>query len=491
MTPIITISAIAGYFILLFGISAATARKGGTAKSFFNGDRKMPWGIVAFASLGAAISGVTFISVPGMTVTKGYSYLQMALGFVAGYCVIAWVLIPLYYRRNLLSIYGFLNERFGRTVYKTGAGYFFVSKLLGASVRFFVVCAVLQPLVFTPIGIPFSANVIITVALIWLYTKQGGVRTIIYTDLIKSFCLVATVIISVTVIAKSMGWNISDTITAIRNHPTSRILYLDNPMEPTYFWKQFIAGIFLAIAMNGLDQDIMQRHLTCRNWHDSAKNMITGGVIQLVIIALFLALGTMLVIYATESGLNIPQNTDELFATVATSSGMPVLIGIIFVIGLISASYSAAASALTALTTSFTIDILGTDDADNEKLTKTRKTIHPLMALLMVVCIIIFHELSSNDAISAVYTLASYTYGPLLGLFAFGLLSNRRPPEKPVAAICILSPVLSLITAQLLQQNAGYSMGFELLLLNAFFTMAGMWISLLPQTLTNYGQRPA
>lgn len=495
MSPLSVIIIIAAYFALLLVVSWLAAR-GAVNSTFFTGDRRMPWGVVAFATLGAAISGVTFISVPGMVVGKSYSYLQMVLGFVAGYAVIGSVLLPLFYRRNLISIYGYLEERFGRPVYKAGALLFFVSKLLGAAVRFYVVCAVLQLLVFAPLGIGFAVNVAVTVALILLYTMRGGVKSLIWTDLIKSACLIGSVVLAILFIARSLGMGIADTVGAVASHPSSRIFFFDDPLSPNYFWKQFVAGAFMAIAMNGLDQDMMQRHLTCRNWRDSRKNMLTGAAVQVFVIALFLVLGTMLVIYAGHAGLEIPEKTDELFGMVATSPAMPAALGVVFVIGLISAAYSAAASALTSLTTSFTLDILEAHrrEASEQRLASTRRRVHLAMAVALCVVIFLFHLLSNDDAISAVYTLASYTYGPLLGLFAFGLSVRRRPAPVAAAAVCLLSPLLSLAIVRALSACAGYETGFELLLINAALTFAGLWaVCFVSQsvTLSDNGTRPA
>lgn len=444
----------------------------------------MPWGVVAFATLGAAISGVTFISVPGMVAAKGYSYLQMILGFVAGYAIIGCVLLPLYYKRNLVSIYGYLQERFGRPVYKTGALFFFISKLLGAGVRFYVVCAVLQLLVFAPLGVPFAVNVAVTVALIWLYTMSAGVKAVIFTDLLKSFCLIASVVLSIRFIARELGLGFGDTIAAVTAHEGSHIFFFDNPMEATYFWKQFIAGVFMAIAMNGLDQDMMQRHLACRDWHASRKNMITSAVMQVPVIALFLMLGTMLLLYVEHTSMAMPEKSDELFGAVATSPLMPPVLGALFVVGLVSAAYSAAASALTSLTTSFTIDILETDieSADTAAVRRTRQRVHIAMSVALAAVIIAFFYLNNDDAISAVYTLASYTYGPLLGLFAFGLLCAWRPGAIIASAVCVAAPVLSYAVVKWLEGH-GYHTGFELLLINAAITMAGLAISALAKAL--------
>ena len=407
--PVIIILTIVGYFILLLAISYFAGR-GSSNSTFFTGNRRTPWPLVAFAMVGAAISGVTFISVPGMVVGKGYAYLQMVLGFIVGYFAIAFVLVPMFYRRNLISIYGYLEERFGRSTYRTGAWFFFISKMLGAAVRFFVVCAVLQLLVFSPLHIPFIFNVIVTIALIWLYTVQGGVKAVIWTDTLKSFCLIMSVVLCIYFVATNLGFSFGEMVSAISDHPTSRMFFFDNPKEGTYFWKQFIAGVFMAIAMTGLDQDMMQRNLACKNSSQSQKNMIVSGITQFFVIALFLLLGTLMVIFLDRNGIDVPPKTDDIFGMVATHESMPVIVGVLFVLGLVAAAYSAAGSALTSLTTSFTVDILQAHKKQEEKrVTRTRKIVHIAMSVVMGAVIVAFYYLSDQDAISAVYTLASYT----------------------------------------------------------------------------------
>lgn len=476
MSPTLVVITIVVYFLLLIGISKWVSR-GSDNSTFFTGKRNNHWLLVSIAMIGAPISGVTFISVPGMVAGKGYAYLQMALGFIVGYFVIAFVLVPLFYRKNLISIYGYLEDRFGSSTYKSGAWLFFVSKLLGASVRFFVVCAVLQMLVFSPLHIPFVFNVIVTIALIWLYTVQGGVKTVIWTDTLKSFCLVMSVILCIYFVSQNLGFSFGEMTDAIASHHTSRMFFFDNPMESSYFWKQFLAGVFMAIAMTGLDQDMMQRNLACRNSAQSQKNMIVASVVQFFVIALFLLLGTLMVVFLDRNGIDMPAKTDDIFGMVATHPDIPVIVGIMFVLGLIAASYSAAGSALTSLTTSYTIDIMGAHKKKDEKgLTKTRKTVHFIMSALMGAVIILFYYISEEDAISAVYILASYTYGPILGLFVFGLLGSKPVRDKLVPLVCIVAPVLSWCTQYVLKHFWGYETGFELLLMNAAYTVIGLFL---------------
>ena len=474
--PVIVILTIAAYFLLLMLVGRLSAR-GADNSTFFTGGRTAPWPVVAFAMVGAMISGVTFISVPGMVVGKGYAYLQMVLGFIVGYVVIAFVLVPLFYRRNLISIYGYLEERFGRGTYRTGAWFFFASKMLGAAVRFFVVCAVLQLLVFEPLHIPFIFNVVATIALIWLYTVNGGVKTLIWTDTLKSFCLIASVVLCIHFVARNLGLGFGGMVDAIGSHYSSRMFFFDDPMAGTYFWKQFLAGVFMAIATNGLDQDMMQRNLACRDSRQSQKNMIVSGISQFFVVALFLLLGTLLVIFLEKNNIAIPEKTDDIFGMVATHSAMPAVVGILFVLGLVSAAYSAAGSALTSLTTSFTVDILGAHrtKADDE-LTRTRHRVHVAMSVIMGAIIVLFYYMSNQDAISAVYTLASYTYGPILGLFVFGLALGRPVRDRWVPWVCVAAPALSWFTQWALARWCGYETSFELLLINAAYTFIGLFL---------------
>ena len=474
MTPSIVIITIVAYFCLLLTISYFASRKSDNA-TFFTGNRKTPWILVSIAMIGAAISGVTFISVPGMVVKSGYSYLQMVLGFIVGYFLIAFVLVPMFYKRNLVSIYGYLEERFGVSTYKSGAVFFFISKMLGASVRFLVVCVVLQTLVCEPWGIPFYINVIATIALIWLYTMQGGVKTLIWTDTLKSICLITSVILCIYFIAQNLGFSFEEMISAVSGDETSKVFFFDNPKEGTYFWKQFLAGVFMVIATTGLDQDMMQRNLACKDSKESQKNMIVSSIMQFFVIALFLILGTLLVMYLNKNGIAIPEKSDEIFGLVASNPAMPLIVGILFILGLISAAYSAAGSALTSLTTSFTVDILdGQKRYDDKKLTIVRKLVHIGMSVLMGIVIIIFYYASNQDAISAVYTLASYTYGPILGLFIFGMFCKMPVRDKLVPIACVAAPVLSYYVQDFLKVQYGYQTSFELLLINAVLTMIGL-----------------
>ncbi|WP_303071762.1 sodium:solute symporter, partial [Bacteroides nordii] len=405
----------------------------------------------------------------------GFSYLQMVLGFVAGQIIIAFVLIPLFYRMNLVSIYEYLENRFGISSYKTGAWFFFISKMLGAAVRLFLVCLTLQLLVFEPFHLPFILNVIITVALVWLYTFRGGVKSLIWTDSLKTFCLVVSVVLCIYYIASDLHLGFGSMIATISENDFSRMFFFDDVNDKRYFFKQFLAGVFTMIAMTGLDQDMMQRNLSCKNFKDSQKNMITSGISQFFVILLFLMLGVLLYIFTARQGIENPEKSDELFPMIATGDYFPAIVGVLFIIGLISAAYSAAGSALTALTTSFTVDILGAKNKAENELVKIRKRVHIGMAVTMGVVIFVFNLLNNTSVIDAVYILASYTYGPILGLFAFGIFTKKQVRDKYIPWVAIASPILCFI----LQKNSerwfnGYQFSYELLIFNALFTFIGL-----------------
>ncbi|WP_346695369.1 sodium:solute symporter [Barnesiella viscericola] len=474
MTPVVVLITIFAYFIVLFSISYAVGRRA-DSQGFFVGNRRSPWFVVAFAMIGSMISGVTFISVPGMVAASGFSYLQMVLGFVVGQLLIAYVLVPLFYRMNVVSIYEYLENRFGIASYRTGAWFFFISKMLGAAVRLFLVCVVLQLLVFEPLHLPFVLNVVFTVGLVWLYTFRGGVKSLIWTDTLKTVCLVVSVVLCIYYIARGLHLDLGGLWQTIRGSEMSQMFFFDDVNDKRYFFKQFLAGVFTVIAMNGLDQDMMQRNLSCRNSRDSQKNMITSGIAQFFVNALFLMLGVLLYVYASAYGIAIPAKSDELFPWIATQGYFPGIVGILFVVGLISSAYSAAGSALTALTTSFTVDILGVKGKSEEQVSHLRKRVHIGMAVVMGVVIFIFNVLNNTSVIDAVYTLASYTYGPILGLFAFGLSVKTPVRDRYIPLVAIVSPILCFILDRHSQEwFGGYSFSYELLILNALFTYIGL-----------------
>ena len=471
MNPLTILFVIAGYFALLFFISYLAGRKADNA-GFFSGNRSSNWLLVAMSTIGAAISGVTFVSVPGMVATSGWAYMQMVLGFTVGQFLIAYVLIPLYYKLNLTSIYQYLQQRFGMSTYKSGAWLFFVSKMLGASVRLFVVSEVLQLLVFDKLAVPvpFWVNAIITVLIVYLCTFKGGVKSLIWTDLLKTCCLILSVALSIYFVLRAGvnidGWSSSD---------MTRVFFFDNPKEGTYFWKQFLAGIFLVIATTGLDQDLMQRTLSCKNPRESQKNIIVGALMQIIVIGLFLFLGYLLYTYAAQTGVAEVANLkgDEVFPFLATGNYFPVIVGVLFIIGFIAAAYSAAGGALTALTTSFTVDILNKEN--DAKLTKVRTLVHIGMAILMAVCIYVIHLLNDESVIQTVYKVASYTYGPLLGMFCFGILTKKQVRDRWIPLVVVLAPIITwVIDVNSVEWFNGYVFSHERLILNALLTFIGM-----------------
>lgn len=475
MSPLVILITILLYFVLLFGISFYTGRKADNA-GFFSGNRKSPWYVVAFSTIGAAISGVTFVSVPGMVATAQFSYMQMVLGFAVGQLIIAFILIPLFYKMNLTSIYQYLENRFGLSSYKTGAWFFFISKMLGAAIRLFIVCIVLQLLVFEPLQLPFLLNVIFTVGLVWLYTFQGGVKSLIWTDSLKTFCLIITIGLCIYYIASNLDLNFSGMIAMTKDSGMGKIFFFDDINDPRHFLKQFFAGVFTVIATTGLDQDMMQKTLSCKNPKDSQKNMVTGGILQIFIILLFLMLGVLLYTFAFQNQIALPEKGDEVFPFLATGNYFPSIVGILFIIGLIAAAYAAAGSALTALTTSFTVDILESPKKKTEsEVTSIRKKVHIGMAITMGIVIFIINILNNESVINTVYMLASYTYGPILGMFIFGIFSKKRVKDKYVPIVALLSPVICFI----LDINSkewfnGYQFSHERLIFNAVFTIIGL-----------------
>lgn len=471
MTPIIILITVGIYFLVQLAI--AFRKKQTNNADFFSGSRQSKWYIVAFAMIGASISGVTYVSVPGMVSKSGFGYLQLVLGFIVGQLIIAFVLTPLFYRMKLTSVYEYLSNRFGLFSYHTGAWFFFISKMLGAAIRLFLVCFILQMLAFEPLSIPFYINVIISVTFVWLYTFRGGVKSVIWADVIKTFCLIISVILCIYFIAKNMGFTFTNTLQAISQSNMSKMFFFDNPNDKQFFFKQFLAGIFTMIATNGLDQDMMQRNLSCRNSKESQKNMIFSIILQFVVVAAFLMLGVLLYLFANQN--HITETGDKLFPTITTGGYLPVIVGILFIIGLVSSAYNAAGSALTSLTTSFTIDILGAH-TQNEKHTKElRYRIHIIMAGIMALAIIGFNLLNSTTIVDAVYTLVSYTYGPILGMFAFGIITKSQVRDKFVPLVATAAPILCFILDKnSVQWFSGYQFSYELLILNALFTFIGL-----------------
>jgi len=449
------------YFAVLFGISRLTGRRA-TNETFFRANRRSPWYMVAFGMIGASISGVTFVSVPGMVTSIDMTYMQTCLGFILGYILVAFILLPLYYRLNLTTIYSYLGQRLGPRAYKTGASFFLLSKMTGAVVRFYVVCMILQRFVFEAWGIPFAVTVSVMVALIWLYTRQGGIKTLVWTDTFQTVCLFYKV-------TGLLGLTIPEAVDAIATDAHSRIFVFDDWVSKQNFWKQFLSGVFIVIVMTGLDQDMMQKNLTCKSLREAQKDMCTYGVAFVPANLLFLSLGVLLVMLAQSQGLSAATG-DALLPDFVQQSGLSVVIP--FTIGLTAASFSSADSALTSLTTSYCVDIRGR--AGDERL---RKRAHLGISVLFVVMILLFRLLNSTSVIDAIYTLCGYTYGPLLGLFAFGMLTKRMPLDRYVPYICVASPLVCYAIDTLAWHLSGYRFGYELLMLNGLLTFLALAVN--------------
>ncbi|HPE74533.1 MAG TPA: sodium:solute symporter, partial [Draconibacterium sp.] len=443
------------------------------SQTFFTGNRKSPWYLVAFGMVGATLSGVTFISVPGEVGNSAFSYLQFVLGNIAGFWIVALVLLPLYYRLNLVSIYSFLEQRFGFYSHKTGSFFFLISKLIGAAFRLFLVAGVLQLAFFDAFKIPFALTVTVTIGLIWVYTFKGGIKTIVWTDTLQTLFLLSAVILTIVAISKSLGWSAENFLNEIANDRNSKIFFWDWRLGNNFF-KQFFAGMFITIVMVGMDQDMMQKNLTCKNIKEAQKNMLVFSFTFLVAVFLFLCLGAMLYIYAGKNGIAIPQSTDDLYPLLALHYfGLPV--GIAFLLGIIAAAYSSADSALTALTTSFSVDFLNVEKHEESKRQKIKRWSHLLFSVLLILVIILFKAINNESIVVAVFRVAGYTYGPLLGLFAFGMYSKRKVIDKWVPFVAVISPFICFFISKYSHIIFdGYEFGFELLILNGLITFVGL-----------------
>ena len=471
MTPGIIIAVLLAYFTLLIFISKITSYDDGN-ESFFVGKRQSPWYIVAFGMLGASLSGVTFISVPGWVATSQFSYFQMVLGYLVGYAVIATVLMPLYYRLNLTSIYSYLEDRFGFWSYKLGAFYFLLSRTIGAAFRLFLVANVLQIIVFDEWNIPFAVTVALTIALIWVYTHKAGIKTIIWTDTLQTLFMLLAVVLCFYYVADAMNYSISTAIEQISLSEYSKIFFLEDSKLASFFPKKFFAGAFIAIVMTGLDQDMMQKNLSCPNIIDAQKNMFWFSIVLVFVNLLFLGLGALLYIFASHVG--ITATGDDLFATVAMHKSIPVAVGLFFLLGLIAAAYSSADSALTALTTSFCVDFLDIEKNELAKQVRIRKRCHILFSVILFLVILIFKLINDESVISALFKVAGYTYGPLLGMYAFGLFTKWKIKDKWIIPVVVLAPILSYLLQLIAPIWWGFHFGFELLIVNGALCFLGM-----------------
>ena len=459
------------YFLVLMLISHVTGRRADNS-TFFSGNRRSPWYMVAFGMVGASISGITFVSVPGMVLTSDMTYIQTCIGFIFGYFAVAFVLLPVYYRLRLTTIYTYLDHRLGRQAYRTGAAFFLLSKMTGSAVRFYVVCVILQRFVLDALGVPFVVTVVAMVGLIWLYTRRGGIKTLVWTDTFQTLCMFAALILIIYNVARHLGMSMGEAVDMVVDDSRSRMFVFDDWMTKQNFWKQFLSGIFIVIVMTGLDQDMMQKNLTCKTLREAQKDMCTYGFAFVPANLLFLSLGVLLVALAAKDGVVLPAAGDELLPMFAATGRMGMAVVVMFTVGVVASSFSSADSALTALTTSYCVDLRSRPGDE-----KLRKKVHFAMSVAFVVFILLFHSLNSTSVIDAIYVLCSYTYGPLLGLFAYGLLTRRGVSGHMVPWIAVASPVICFAVDSLSKTMFGYTFGYELLMLNGLLTFAGLWIT--------------
>ena len=462
------------YFGVLLLLSRWVGREGGNA-AFFNGNRQSPWPLVAFGMIGASISGLTFIGVPGWVMSIDMTYLQMCLGFVVGYIIVAFVLLPHYYKYRLTSIYTYLNHRFGLVSYKTGSSFFILSKLLGAAAKFYVVCRILQMCLADSFSVPYVVVVLVALLMIWLYTRRSGIRALVWTDFLQTFCLLLALVLILLQTAGMLHMSFLEAMTAVWNDPHSRIFEFSDFASKQNFWKQFLSGIFVVIVMTGLDQDMMQKNLTCKDLRSAQKDMCSYGILFVPVNFLFLALGILLMMLYQQQGMPLPEQGDDLLSGFVLKGMLGTACLIFFTIGVIASAFSSADSAMTALTTSFCIDILGKEQDE-----KTRKRVHLGMLIAMVIVTLAFNAIGSGSVMDLIYTLVSYTYGPLLGLFAFGLFTQRRPYERAVPYIAIASPVICYIIDRVVGHLMGYKFGYEMLMFNGLLTFMGLYIASTP-----------
>lgn len=475
MSPTLIAIIVVAYFCLLLLITYLTSRNA-TSQTFYLGNKRSPWYVVAFGMIGASLSGVTFMSVPGDVMNKQFTYMMMVFGFLAGYAVIATVLMPLYYRLNLTSIYSYLEERFGNSTYKTGASFFLLSRVIGASLRMFIVVNVLQIFVFDAWNIPFFVTIIIFIVSILIYTFKGGIRTIIWTDTLQTTFMLLAVVLSIVFISKELQLSFGGLITKVFQSEYSKMLVADWSSKQ-FFLKQFFSGMFIAITMTGLDQEMMQKNLSCRSLRDAQKNMFSFSFVLVFVNMMFLVLGAILIFYANSRGITVA-NTDDLFPTIAIHHMAPIA-GIIFIVGLISAAYPSADGALTSLTTSFCIDILGLNkfSFSEDRKIRIRYVVHLSFALILMLSIFVIRSINDEAIIQTLYKIAGYTYGPLLGLYSFGMFTKWQVKDRWIPLVAIVSPIICYILSKYsIQLFWGYQIGFELIILNGTLTFLGLML---------------
>lgn len=459
------------YFILLMLVSRMTSHRADN-NTFYRGNRHSPWYVVAFGMIGASISGVTFVSVPGMVAKSDMTYMQTCLGFILGYFAVAFILLPVYYKHNLTTIYSFLDKRLGRSSYQTGSAFFLLSKMTGAAARFYVVCFILHRFVFADMGVPFAITASAMVFLIWLYTRRGGIRTLVWTDSLQTICMFAALGLIIYNVMGNLGLSFTDMVKAISADSHSRTFVFDDWMSKQNFWKQFLSGIFIVIVMTGLDQDMMQKNLTCKSLSDAKKDMCTYGFAFVPANLLFLSLGVLLLMLLNKYEMQMPVSGDDLLPMFAATGMLGNGVVVLFSIGIVAAAFSSADSALTAMTTSFCVDICRR--SDDELL---RKRVHVVMAVVFALFVMLFEMVNSQGILDAIYTLCGYTYGPLLGLFAYALFTRRDVSQRAVPYIAVLSPIICFVIDNLTSRFTSYRFGYELLMLNGLLTFVGLWVS--------------
>lgn len=475
MNPYVSLIILVVYFAMLITVSVYTSR-GADTNTFFTANRQSPWYLVAFGMIGTSLSGVTFISVPGAVANIQFSYFQVVIGYILGYVIIGTVLMPLYYRLNLISIYSYLEQRFGFWSYKTGSAFFLLSRTVGSAVRLYVAAQVLQIALFKPLGVPFEVAVAITILLIWIYTFKGGVKTIIVTDTLQTFFLITAVILTIVLVSQELDLHgISDVWNTVQSSGYAKVFYWDIN-DSKNFWKQFFAGVFIAIVMTGMDQDLMQKNLTCKNIGEAQKNMFWFTAVLVVVNFLFLSLGALLYVYASAKGIPVTARTDEFYPMLALNH-LGLAVGITFLLGITAATYASSDSALTALTTAFCIDFMEIEKKPEAKRSSIKFWVHIGFSVLFYIVILIFNRMNNKEVITAIFDLAGYTYGPLLGLFTFGLFLKRPVLDRWVPIVCIIAPILTYY----INDNSelwfnGYKFGFERLIINGLITFIGLWL---------------
>ena len=479
ISPLFILSLIIGYFLVLVGIAYYTGKEDSN-ESFFKANRNSPWYLVAFGIVGASLSGVTFISVPGWIKDSQFTYFQVVMGYLVGYFVVAYVLLPVYYKNNVTSIYEYLNTRFGKNSHRAGAFFFFLSRVLGAAFRLFLVAIVLQQFIFDAWNIPFEITVILSIVLIWVYTQRGGIKTIVFTDTLQTSLMILSVVLSIAYINEALDWSFSEFLASTEFSQYNSVFVTDSILSRNHFLKSFIGGAFVTICMTGLDQDMMQKNLSCRNLKDAQKNMVVFSFVLVFVTGLFMLLGSLLYIYAESQGIEVPlmdgsPKTDLLFPEIALNGRLGIAVAVTFILGLIAAAYSSADSALTSLTTSFCIDFLNLEKYPEKKQKSIRKKTHIGMSVLLILVVILFKYILDRNVIDGLLTVAGYTYGPLLGLFAFGIFTSYKIHDRHVwwvllGALALISIIGNLDAATL----GGYQLGYELLPLNGLLTFLGL-----------------